>query len=166
MSSPALTAGALAVSLGIAGGNLWHWYKRGKDPKKLVHFGSGFALGGLATICGGLLGVLAGWSAAVGNTAGRSAVSSTTGAGKAVMNHGNAGQLSPGGSIVTFLLLVGFVIAWRAAPKDIRLRLIGGFFCGSTLVITVGIAGLFAHVVGLVNGVGDPGYNWIDGVTT
>lgn len=164
MSSPGLTAGALAVGLGITGANLWYWYKKGKDPKKLVHFGGGFVLGGLGTICGGLLGVLAGWSVAVGNTAGRSAVSSTTGAGTAVMNHGHAGALHPGGAIVTFLLLFAFVVAWRAAPKDIRWRLVGGFFCGSTLVVTVGVAGLFVHVVGLVNGVGDPGFNWINGV--
>lgn len=163
MSSPALTAGALAVSLGIAGANLWHWYKTGKDPKNLVHFGSGFALGGLATICGGLLGVLAHWSASGANTAGRSAVSSTTGAGKAAMNHGHAGNLTAGGAIVTFLLLVGFVIAWRAASKTIRRRLLGGFICGSTLVITVGVAGLFVHVVGLVNGIGDSGYGWFNG---
>lgn len=163
MSSPALTAGALAVSLGIAGANLWHWYKTGKDPKNLVHFGSGFALGGLATICTGLLGVLAGWSVSGANTAGRSAVSSTTGAGKAVMNHGHAGSLHPGGAIITFLLLVGFVIAYRAASKVIKRRLFGGFFCGTTLVVTVGVAGLFVHVVGLVNGVGDSGYHWFNG---
>lgn len=163
MSSPALTAGALSVSLGIAGVNLWHWYKTGKDPKRLVHFGSGFGLGGLATICGGLLGTIAGWSASAVNTAGRSAVSSTTGASKAVMNHGDAGQLTAGGAIVTVLLLVGFVVAWRAASKEIRRRLLGGFICGSTLVITVGVAGLFVHVVGLVNGVGDSGYSWFNG---
>jgi hypothetical protein len=163
VSSPALTAGALAVSLAIAGANGWTWYKTGKDPKNLIHFGSGFALGGLATICGGLLGVLAGWSAGIGNTAGRSAVSSTTGATKAAMNHGAAGTLTPGGAIVTFLLAVGFVIAWRAASKVIRRRLLGGFFCGTTLVITVGVAGLFAHVVGLVNGIGDSGYQWFNG---
>ncbi len=163
MSSPALTAGALAVSLGVAGANLWHWYKTGKDPKRMAHFGSGFVLGGLGTICGGLLGVFAGWFAVAGNTAGRSAVSSTTGAAKSAMNHGHAGTLHPGGAIVTFLLLIGFVIAWRAAPKQIRWRLVGGFFCGATLVITVGVAGLFVHVVGLVNGVGDSGYNWFNG---
>lgn len=163
MSSPALTAGALAVSLAIAGANGWTWYKTGKDPKNLIHFGSGFALGGLATICTGLLGVLAGWSAGIGNTAGRSAVSSSTGTGKATLVHGSAGQLTPGGAIVTFLLAVGFVVAWRAASKVIRRRLLGGFFCGSTLVITVGVAGLFVHVVGLVNGVGDSGYQWFNG---
>lgn len=163
MSSPALTAGALAVSLGIAGVNFWHWHKTGKNTKNLAHFGSGFALGGLGTICTGLLGVLTGWSVAVGNTAGRSAVSSTTGTGKTVMNQGHAGQLGTGGAIVTFLLLTGFVVAWRAAPKQIRWRLVGGFFCGATLVATVGVAGLFVHVVGLVNGVGDAGFNWING---
>jgi hypothetical protein len=163
MSSPALTAGCLAVSLAIAGVNGWTWYKTGRDPKNLVHFGSGFALGGLATICGGLLGVLAGWSVGAGNAAGKSAVSSTTGAAKDAMHHGTAGTLTPGGAIVTFLLAVGFVVAWRAASKVIRRRLAGGFFCGTTLVVTVGVAGLFVHVVGLVNGIGDSGYQWFNG---
>ena len=64
---------------------------------------------------------------------------------------------------MTVLLLVGFVVAWRAASKEIRRRLLGGFICGSTLVITVGVAGLFVQVVGLVNGIGDTGYSWFNG---
>lgn len=163
MSAPVLTGGCLAVSLAIAGMNGWHWYKTGKDPKNLLHFGSGFALGGLATICTGLLGVLAGWSVAVGNAAGRHAVSGATGKNAAPLNHGTAGQLSAGGAIITFLLAVGFIVAYRAANKTIKRRLAGGFFCGATLVVTVGMAGLFVHVVGMVNGIGNPVMGWFNG---
>ncbi|BBB01094.1 hypothetical protein RVR_8347 [Actinacidiphila reveromycinica] len=163
MSSPALTAGALAVSLAIAGANLWQWHKAGKDPKNLAHFGGGFALGGLATVCTGLLGVLAGWSVAAGNGVGKHAVSGATGNTAQALNRGTAGTLTSGGAVITFLLLIGFIIAWRAASKTVRRRLLGGFFCGATLVVTVGMAGLFVHVVNLVNGMGNPVLSWFNG---
>lgn len=162
MSSTALTAGCLAVSLGVAGVNGWHWYKAGRDPKKLAHFGGGFALGGLATVCTGILGTLAGWSIAAGNGAGRQAVSSTTGATATTIRHGTAGHLTPGGGVVTFLLTVGCIVAWRAASKEVRRRLVGGFFVGATLVATAGMAHEFVHVVNMINGVGDPMTNWFN----
>jgi|GEM_PF-4698826 len=162
MSSPALTAGCLAVSLAIAGTNGWHWYKRGRKPEDLAHFGSGVALGGLSTVCGGLLGTLAGWSIAAGNSAGSSAVSGTTGATATAIRHGTAGHLTPGGGIITCLLAVGCVVAWRAAGKEVRRRLVGGFFVGATLVATAGMAHEFVHVVGLVNSMGDPLIGWFN----
>lgn len=163
MSSPALTAGALAVSLAVTGTNLWYWYKSGKDPKNLLHFGGGYLTGGLATVCTGLLGTLAGWTAGADNGLGKHAVSSTTGHTANTLHHGTAGQLTPGGGIVTVLVAVGFVVAWKAAPKAVKRKLAGGFFSGATLTITIGVAGLFVHVVGLVNGVGDSGYAWFNG---
>lgn len=164
MNHTALTAGALAVSLAITGINLWRWWKSpGRDPKNLLHFAGGFLTGGLATICGGLLGTLAGWTAGVDNAIGQHAVSGTTGRAAQAMNHGTAGQLTPGGAIVTVLIATGFVVAWRAAPKPVKKKLLGGAWAGATLVITVGVAGLFVHVVAMVNGVGDTGYAWFNG---
>lgn len=161
--SAALTAGATAVSLAVTGTNFWYWYKAGKDPKKLLHFGGGCLIGGLATICGGLLGTLAGWTAGADNALGSHAVSSTTGQGAAALHQGTAGALTPGGGIVTFLIATGFAIAWKTAPKDIRRKLAGGAFSGATLTLTIGVAGLFVHVVALVNGIGDSGYAWLNG---
>lgn len=164
MSNTALTAGALAVSLAATGVNLWHWWKTpGRAPKMLIPFGGSYALGGLSTICAGLLGVLAGWTAGLDNTLGKNAVSSTTGSAATTLNHGSAGQLTPGGGIVTFLFAVGFVVAWRAADRVMKRKLFWGWFSGATLTLSVGVAGLFVQVVGLVNGIGDSGYAWFNG---
>lgn len=162
--SASLTAGALAISLGVTGANLWYWYKSGKDPKNLVHFGGGYLIGGLATIStGGLLGTIAAWIAGADNGLGKHAVSTTTGQGAATLHHGSAGTLTPGGAILTALIAVGFVVAWKAANKTIRRKLAGGFFSGATLTITIGVAGLFVHVVSVINGIGDTGYAWLNG---
>lgn len=164
MSSVALTAGGLAVSLAATGIYCWKWWKTGsRKPADLAPFAGSYVLGGLATICTGLLGILGGWTALLGNGIGKHAVSGATGKGAAVMNHGTAGTLTPGGAIVVFLIAVGFVVAWKAAAKTMKRQLFWGWFCGSTMTLTVGVAGLFVHVVGLVNGVGDSGYGWFNG---
>lgn len=164
MSSPSLTAGGLAISLAATGYHAWKWWKTtGRKPRDLVPFAGSAVLGGLSTICAGLLGVLAGWTVGVDNGLGKQAVSGATGTGGAAVHHGTAGQLSPGGAIVTFLLAFAFVVAWKAADKVMKQKLFWGWFSGATLTFTVGVAGLFLHVVHGVNGIGDPMYAWFDG---
>lgn len=163
-STIALTAGAATVSLAITGANLWGWWKAGKVPKNLAHFGGGYAIGGLASICaGGILGTLAAWAASLANGVGKHAVTASTGQNAAALHHGSAGTLTPGGGMVTALGAVAFAIAWKTASKTIKRRLTGGFFSGATLTLTIGVAGLFAHVVGIVNGIGDSGLGWLNG---
>jgi hypothetical protein len=65
--------------------------------------------------------------------------------------------------MLTALGAVAFAVAWKAAPKKTRNKLAGGFFSGATLTLTIGIAGLFAHVVGVVNGIGDTGLGYLNG---
>lgn len=163
MSSPALTAGGLTISLAATGYYLWQWGKSpGRKPADLAPFAGSYILGGLATICGGLLGVLAGWTALVGNAVGKHAVTGAAGGHADVMNHGSAGTLTSGGRILVALLAFACFIAYRTAAKTMKKRIFWGWFAGSTMMLTVGMALLFAHVVALVNGIGDSGYNWFN----
>lgn len=164
MSSTTLTAGALAISLAVTGYNLWQWWKTpARDPKVLLPFAGSYVLGGLSTICGGLIGTLGVWTAGASNGAGKHVVSGTAGATASTLNRGNAGQLTPGGAILTVLIAFGFIVAWKAASKVIKKKLFGGWVSGATLTLSVGVAGLFVHVVGLINGIGDSGYAWFNG---
>jgi len=164
MSNTALTAGALAVSLAATGVYGWHWWKSpGRDPKALIPFAGSYILGGLGTVAGGVLAMVAGWTAGLDNAVGRHAVTASAGGRTAVLNHGTAGQLTTGGHIVAFLFAVGFVVAWKAANKAIKRKLFWGFFCGVTMTLTVGMAGLFSHIVVLANNLGDIPLAWFNG---
>jgi TM2 domain-containing membrane protein YozV len=163
MSSIALTAGGLTISLAATGYYGWQWWKSpGRKPGDLAPFAGSYVLGGLASICGGVIGVAAGWTALAGNAVGKHAVTSAAGGHTDVMNRGSAGILTPGGHIVATLLAFVCFVAWRGAAKTIKRRIFWGWFAGSTMMLTVGMAMLFAHVVALVNGIGDSGYNWFN----
>jgi hypothetical protein len=165
MSAPLLTVGGLAVGLAITGVNLWHWWKSpGRDPKNLAPFGGAFVLGGLSTLCGGLLGTLGGWTAGANNAAGRHAVTSVAGGRAGTVAHKAAGTLTPGGALATTLIAVGVFVTWRAASKQLKRKLAGGWWAGATLTLSAGMAGLFVHVVTLVNSVGGGVLGWFNGV--
>jgi cell division protein FtsX len=53
-------------------------------------------------------------------------------------------------------------VAWKAATKAMKRQLWWGWFCGSTMTLTVGVAGLFLHVTGLANGIGDSALGWFN----
>lgn len=161
--STALTAGGLAVSLAATGVYVWHWYKAGRNPRDLMPFAGSYVLGGLSTMCAGVLGVAAGWTALLDNGLGKHAVTSASGGTTATMNQAAPGALTTGGHIVAFLFAVGFVVAWKAANKAVKKKLWWGWFCGATMTLTVGVAGLFLHVAGVANGIGDSGYAWFNG---
>lgn len=163
MSSTAITVGGLAVSLAATGIYGWRWWKTpNRKPADLAPFAGTYILGGLATMCAGLLGVLAGWTALLGNGVGKHAVTSASGGAPAAVNRGTAGVLTPGGHLVAFLFAVGFVVAWKAADKAVKRKLFWGWFCGSTMTLTVGIAGLFLQVTGVANGLGDGILGWFN----
>jgi hypothetical protein len=161
----ALTVGGFAVSLAATGIYAWKWWKTpARKPADLAPFAGSYVLGGLATLCAGILGILAGWTALLGNGVGKHAVSGTAGGHADVMNHATAGVLTSGGRLVAFLFAVAFVVVWKAASKAVKQKLFWGWFCGSTMVLTVGVAGLFLHVTGVANGIGDGILNWANGV--
>jgi hypothetical protein len=165
-TSTALTVGGFAVSLAATGIYLWKWWKTPtRRPADLAPFAGSYVLGGLSTMCAGILGILAGWTALLGNGVGRHAVSSAAGGHADVMSHSTAGVLGQGGRLVAFLFAVGFIVAFKAASKQVKQKLWWGWFCGATLTLTVGVAGLFLHVTGVANGIGDGILNWANGVS-
>ncbi|MCA1845091.1 MAG: hypothetical protein LC792_18235 [Actinobacteria bacterium] len=165
MNTP-LTVGGLGIGLAILGTSLWTWWKSpGRDPKNLAPFASGFCLGALATICtGGILGVLASWTAGLNNKAGGSAVPTATGSEPEAVARGTLGTLTPGGALVVFLLAVGFVIAWRAASKkELKRRMFGGWWSGVALSLSAGAAGVLAEtLLPIVNGSGETLLAWFN----
>lgn len=164
MSNTALTVGGLAVSLAATGIHGWKWWKTaGRKPADLAPFAGSYILGGLSTLCAGILGILAGWTALLGNGIGKHAVTSASGGPGNVVNRGTAGVLTPGGHLVAFLFAVAFVVAWKAASKTVKHKLWWGWFSGATMTLTVGVAGLFLHVTGVANGLGDGVLGWFNG---
>lgn len=163
MSSPVLTVGGLAVSLAATGYYGWKWWKTpSRKPADLAPFAGSYVLGGLSTLCAGILGILAGWTALLGNGVGKHAVTSASGGKGEVVNRGTAGALTPGGHLVAFLFAFAFVVAWKAANKAVKQKLWWGWFCGATMTLTVGVAGLFLHVTGVANGLGDGVLGWFN----
>lgn len=163
MSSTYITVGCLAASLSATGVYGWNWWKSpGRDPKTLIPFAGSYVLGGLATMCAGIIGVLAGWTVLLGNGIGKHAVSGTAGGHADALNRGTAGVLTQGGHLVACLFTVGFVVAWKAASKAVKRKLWWGWFSGATMTLTVGVAGVFLHVTGVANGLGDGLLGWFN----
>ncbi|MFJ9214246.1 hypothetical protein [Streptomyces sp. NPDC102264] len=152
-----LTLTGLAISAAIFWLNFRPWWKGSREPKALIPFGSGFALGAVATVCtGGLLGWLAGCSAGVANSAGERGVRAVTGAaGSGALARGDLGQLTPEGAVIVFLMTVGVFLAWKAAGKQDKKRMAGGGFCGATLCVTAGVASLLNWLPGSLNTAGE-----------
>lgn len=156
MTSTSLTLAGLALSLAIFYANFRPWWKGSREAKLLIPFGSGFGLGALGTMCGGgILGWLAGCSAHLANTGGDKGVKGVTGTSSAAaVTHGDLGQLTPEGAVIVFLLTVGTVLAWRAAGKKDKRRMVGGGFCGATLCLTAGVAGMLSWLPDAINQLG------------
>lgn len=154
-----LSLSGFALALIILLANLRRWWKGSRDPKDLSHFGQGFTLGALATACaGGLLGWVAGCAPGVANSGGQKGVSGLTGASpSSPLARGSIGSLTEEGAVVVTLFAVLVLFSWRAAKKDEKKRLGGGMFCGMTLCITAGIAGLLTWLPDLVNTIGMQG---------
>ena len=156
MTSPGLTLAGLALVLAILWANLRPWWKGNRDPQQLRAFGTGNLLGALSTMCGGgLLGWLAGCAPTIANTGGDKATRSVTGQSSAgAITTGDLGQLTPEGAVVVFLIAVGTVMAFRAAGKQDKKRMVGGVFCGVCLCLTAGVAGALSFLPDLINQAG------------
>lgn len=155
-TSASLTLTGLAISLAILYANLRPWWTGSREAKQLVPFGSGFGLGALSTVCaGGLLGWLSGCARHGANSAGDKGVRGVTGSsGSGALTRGDLGQLTPEGACVVFLLTVAVFLAWKAAGKKDKKRIVGGGFCGATLCVTAGVAGALEWLPDAVNQAG------------
>ncbi|MEU1309492.1 hypothetical protein ABZ419_11435 [Streptomyces cinnamoneus] len=151
-----LTLAGAGLDLGILYLNIRPWWKGGRNPKDLAHFGGSFALGSVSTMCaGGVLGWLAGCSAAGLNRAGNTTLHGATGAtpGGAIA-HGSLGTLTQEGAVVVLIATVVAGAAWKVAGKADRRRMAGGALCGSSLTLTAGVAGALSWLPAAVNGLG------------
>lgn len=156
MNSPGLSLAGLAIVLAILWANLRPWWKGSRDPQQLRAFGTGSLLGALSTMCGGgLLGWLAGCAPSAANTGGAKATQGVTGQEAAgAVTTGDLGQLTPEGAVIVFLIAVGTVLAYRAAGKKDKKRMLGGAFCGVCLCLTAGVAGALGFLPDLINQAG------------
>lgn len=163
MIALATTTGGVGLAAVILYANLRPWLKSSdRDPRLLAPFGGGFALGSLSTLCaGGVLGVIATWSAGGTARVGDHLVPGATGQDAGTLPRGDMGRLGPGGGLAVFILFAAMAIAWRATGKGepgkkLRRRMVGGVLCGATLALTVGVAGLLQPtLVAAANGAGD-----------
>lgn len=151
----ALSLAGLTVSLIVLYANLRTWWKGGKEPKALGPFAAGFTVGALAVVCtGGILGYLAGCTVQAANGIGARAVPGATGTQGAPLARGSMGQLDPEGGVVVVLLTAGLFLAWKAAGKDVKKRMLGGLLCGACLCVTAGVASLLDGLPQAANGLG------------
>ncbi|WP_128977522.1 hypothetical protein [Streptomyces roseicoloratus] len=150
------TLGGVAVGLGILTWVLIPWYRKSRDWKELVPFGSGLALGTLSVLAaGGVLGKIAGWILGATNKAGDYALSAGTGAQSPLVTRAGITALDPGGSVILLLFTVGLIAVWRSAKKKIRGSLATGVVCGCSIGLSAGVAGIAgATLVPLANSIG------------
>lgn len=151
-----LTLLGLAVTVVVLYANLRTWWTGSRDFKTIAPFATYFCFGGAMTMCvGGLLGFLAGCAAGTTNTAGEKGVPRVTGTGGGgALASGTLGQLTPEGGVVVFIATAALVFAWRAAGKNVKRRMVGGAWCGATLCMTAGVAGLMQWLGPAINQLG------------
>jgi len=113
-----------------------------------VPFLLGATLGMLAISCpGGIIGTIAAKIVGFSNTAGDKVLTSGAGgATTAVTRHATA-TLNQYGAVVTVLLLAAVIILRKVLDKTHRKQLGSGVWCGSTLGLSAGAAGLLGTVL-------------------
>lgn len=155
-TADSLTIGGLALALLVLFANARTWWNGGRNLKDIAPYALCFLFGAIATCCaGGLLGWLAGCSAGASNTVGAKAVPGATGTQSgSALAHGDLGSLTPEGGIIVFVATGALIFAWKSADKTVTKRMAGGLFCGSTLCLTAGIAGLMNWLPPVVNQAG------------
>ncbi|MEU3603767.1 hypothetical protein ABZ714_34430, partial [Streptomyces sp. NPDC006798] len=122
-----LTLAGLAISLVILYANLRPWWQGSRDPKQLIPFGQGFLLGTLALACtGGLLGWGATRTKSLANTGGDKLTLGVTGqTAESAITTTRLGAFTPEGAVIVVLILTAVVLAFRAAKKPDKRRIIG-----------------------------------------
>ncbi|AZM53322.1 hypothetical protein DMA15_12600 [Streptomyces sp. WAC 01529] len=152
----AVNLGGIAIALAILWLNFRKWWKGNRDPKELVPYGAGSALGSLSTICvGGALGWGASGIAGLFSSAGSKGVQTTTGtSGAATLPTGRMGTLTPEGAVITCLVLVGVIALYKTSGKLEKRRIVGGVITFAILGFLPGVAALLAWWPDAVNWAG------------
>ncbi|MET9415358.1 hypothetical protein ABZY03_14475 [Streptomyces klenkii] len=149
--------GAVALGLVVLFYQIGRW--RGGDPTPKIHFVAGLSMAALLFLGGGILGVMGGATAALGDGVGRYALENATGA---VAGAGRNGPLTGGekvgvsGVIAGLCLLALYLGLIKSGRADLKEPVIRGALCGVWLGASAGLLGM---ALGLIrtsgNTVGD-----------
>jgi hypothetical protein len=151
-----LTLGGLLAALLILVANLYPWYTGGREMKQLSSFGKGFAAAACAAACpGGILGWAHRHTGSAANGAGERAAATATGASSGNgLTTGQLVGLGSTGAVIVVLAVFLIGLSYKAAGKKDKRRIIGGFFVGSVLLLTAGVAGALGWLPSALNGAG------------
>ncbi|MEU6010916.1 hypothetical protein [Streptomyces sp. NPDC047453] len=152
-----LTLGGLLLALIILTCNLYPWWTGGREMKQLASFGKGFGGAACAAACpGGILGWAHSHSGTLGNGAGERAGQALTGTNPGTgLTSGQLVGLGTTGAVIVVIAMTLVVLAYKAAGKKDRRRIIGGAYVGSVLLLTAGVAGALAWLPAALNAAGD-----------
>ncbi|MFE2728374.1 hypothetical protein [Kitasatospora sp. NPDC059327] len=161
LPTTALTAGGLAVGLGIPVHFATGWLKanfkaKKKDWKTLIPFAGGIAYGGLASMCtGGLIGFGAGLITWFGNGAGSLALWGLAGGNTTRAVRATPVELSAEGNIILFLVTIAVFGIWKAINASEKKLAKRGIVAGVLLGISAVLGGAVAvSVIPAVNSAG------------
>ena len=134
--------GAVVLGLVVLFYQIGRW--RGGDPTPKVHFVSGVAIAALLFLGGGILGVMGGAAAALGDGVGRYALEASTGTAAASGHRPLTGGEDVGvsGVIAGLCLLALYAGLIKSGRPDLKSPLIQGALCGVWLGTSAGLIGL------------------------
>ncbi|KFG08116.1 hypothetical protein [Streptomyces scabiei] len=152
-----LTLGGLLFALIILTCNLYPWWTGNREMSQLAAFGKGFGAAACAAACpGGILGWAHSRSGTLGNGVGERTSQATTGtASGQSLTSGQLAGLGATGAVIVVIAVTLVVLAYKAAGKKDKRRILGGAYVGSTLCLTAGVAGALAWLPPALNGLGD-----------
>lgn len=152
-----LTLGGLLAALLVLVANLHPWWKGSREMKQLSAFGKGFLAAACAAACpGGILGWAHHHTGSLANGAGERASSAASGTQSGSgLTGGQLAGLSATGAVVVVVAVFLVCLAYKAAGKTDKRRIVGGFFVGSVLLLTAGVAGALKWLPGALNTAGD-----------
>ncbi|MVO84173.1 hypothetical protein GPA10_05150 [Streptomyces sp. p1417] len=161
-----LTLGGLLAALLVLLANLYPWWTGNREMKMLAPFGKGFTGAACAAACpGGLLGWAHSRSGTVANGAGERTGAVTTGTSSASgITNGQLVGLGATGAVVAVCVVFLVCLAYKAAGKADKRRILGGAFVGSVLLLTAGVAGALAWLPGTLNTGGEVLVDAVQGV--
>lgn len=149
--------GAVALGLVTLFYQIGRW--KGGDPTPKIHFVAGIAIAALLLLGGGVLGVMGGTAAALGDGVGRFALEGATGAVAAAADHPpmtGGEKVGVSGAIAGLCLLALYLGLIKSGRYDLKSPLIRGALVGVWLGASAGLIGM---ALGLIrtsgNTVGD-----------
>ncbi|WP_432136810.1 hypothetical protein [Streptomyces sp. bgisy154] len=155
-ATTSLTLGGLLGAVLILYANLRPWWTSNREAKQLAPFGKGFLAAACAAACpGGILGWAHARTGTVANGAGERVGEGATGATQAAgLTSGQLAGLGATGAAVVVVVVFAVSLAWKAAGKTDKRRILGGVYVGSTLCLTAGVAGALSWLPGALNAAG------------